>query len=86
MHQGKGDVAEEDLHSFLEVAEDLNVKGLCENITDHFESNEEDPSQYFYQWARLRSFYFGCDLMIESPRHMVALSNNYNNNNNNNFR
>jgi len=46
MYQGEVDVAEVDLHSFLEVAEDLSVKGLCENNTDHFESNADDPLQY----------------------------------------
>ena len=29
MYQGEVDVAKEDCPSFLEVAEDLNVKGLC---------------------------------------------------------
>ena len=29
MYQGEVNVSEEDLPSFLEVAEDLNVKGLC---------------------------------------------------------
>ena len=28
---------------FFEVAQDLSIKGLCEN---HFESNAEDPLQY----------------------------------------
>ena len=41
-------VAEEDLPSFLEVAEDLNVKGLCENNKPNFDLNEEDPLQYSY--------------------------------------
>ena len=27
----------------------MNVKGLCENNTDHFDSNEADPSQYTYK-------------------------------------
>ena len=49
MYQGEVDVAEEDLHSFLEVAKDLNVKGLCENNPDHFESIELHPSQYSSQ-------------------------------------
>lgn len=48
MYQGEVDGAEEDLSSFLGVAEDLNVKGLCENNTCHFVSNEE-PSEYSYQ-------------------------------------
>ena len=32
MYQGEVDVAKEDCPSFLEVAEDLNVKGLCKKI------------------------------------------------------
>ena len=39
----------EKIFSFLEVAKDLNVKGLCEKNPDHFESIEVDPSQYSYQ-------------------------------------
>jgi len=35
MYQGEVAVKEEDLPSFLEVAEDLNVRGLCENNTNH---------------------------------------------------
>merc|ERR1719186_133205 len=49
MYQGEVDVAEDDLRSFLQVAKDLNVKGLCETNPDHFESIEVDPSQYPYQ-------------------------------------
>lgn len=49
MYQGEVEVTKEDLTSFLAVAENLNVKGLCENNTDHFDSNEADPSQYTYK-------------------------------------
>ena len=30
--------------SCFQVAEDLNVIGLCEKITDHFDSNEKNLS------------------------------------------
>jgi len=44
MYQGEVDIAEEDLSSFLQVAEDLNVKGLSEGNIDS-NSNGEDVSQ-----------------------------------------
>ena len=43
MYQGEVDVAKEDLAEFLEVAEDLNVRGLSEGIN----STEWDTLQYF---------------------------------------
>ena len=49
MYQGEVEVTKEDLTSFLAVAEHLNVKGLYENNTDHFDSSEADPSQYTYK-------------------------------------
>ena len=45
MYQGKVDVAEEDLNSFLEVAEDLNIRGLSERHTEGSYLNEKHPSQ-----------------------------------------
>merc|ERR1712096_84248 len=39
MYQGEVDVTEEDLHSFLETAEDLNVRGLSEANTEGLISN-----------------------------------------------
>merc|ERR1712096_385228 len=39
MYQGEVEVAEEDLHSFLEAAEDLNIRGLSEANTADIISN-----------------------------------------------
>ena len=46
MYQGEVNVPEEDLPGFLEVAEDLNIKGLSERNMDSCDSNQEDPSQF----------------------------------------
>ena len=43
MYQGEVDVAEEDLSSFLEVAEDLQIRGLSERNQDY--SKSEEPPQ-----------------------------------------
>ena len=32
MYQGEANVSEEDLNNFLEIAEDLNIRGLGEKI------------------------------------------------------
>ena len=42
MYQGEVNVAEEDLHSFLEVAEDLQVKGLSERNKEGYSFKKED--------------------------------------------
>lgn len=39
MYQGEANVSEEDLPSFLEIAEDLNVRSLCERNKEEFESD-----------------------------------------------
>jgi len=44
MYQGEVNVAEEDVSGFLEVAEDLNIKGLSEGNVGGYDSNEENPS------------------------------------------
>jgi len=44
MYQGQVDVAEEDLPSFLEVAEDLNIRGLSERNMEACNTNEADLS------------------------------------------
>ena len=49
MYQGEVDVAEEDLHSFLEAAEDLNIRGLSEANTESITSNREIPSEPSHQ-------------------------------------
>ena len=49
MYQGEVEVIKEDLDIFLAVAKKLNVKGLCENNTEHFNLNQEDPSQYTFK-------------------------------------
>ena len=41
MYQGHVDVAEEDLPSFLEVAEDLNIRGLSERNMEAWNSMKE---------------------------------------------
>ena len=38
-------MAEEDLSSFLEVAKDLNVTGLCEIKTENFDSKREESTK-----------------------------------------
>ena len=45
MYQGEANVAEEDLSSFLEIAEDLNVRGLCKRNTEGYQSNGEETSK-----------------------------------------
>ena len=44
MQQCKVDVAEEDLSTFLELAEDLQIRGLSERNKDHSEPMRDDPS------------------------------------------
>ena len=46
MYQGQVDISEENLPSFLQVAEDLNVRGLYKRNTDVCESNEEYTTQF----------------------------------------
>ena len=46
MYQGQVDVAEEDLGSFLEVAEDLNVRGLSNENMEGIDSSMEDISTF----------------------------------------
>merc|ERR1719508_679438 len=45
MYQGEANVAEEDLNNFLEIAEDLNVRGLCERNLDSYKSMEDSIPQ-----------------------------------------
>ena len=49
MYQGEVDVAEEELHSFLEAAEDLNIRGLSEANTESLISNREIPFEPTHQ-------------------------------------
>ena len=49
MYQGQVDVSEEDLPSFLEAAEDLNIRGLSEANTESLISNREIPSESTHQ-------------------------------------
>ena len=49
MYQGEVDVSEEDLPSFLEAAEDLNIRGLTEANTESFNSSREFPSEPSHQ-------------------------------------
>ena len=44
MYQGEVDVAKEDLNIFLEVAEDLNIRGLSEGNMEGCNSTESNPS------------------------------------------
>ena len=47
MQQCKVDVAEEDLSTFLELVEDLQIRGLSERNKDHSDPEEpmrDDPS------------------------------------------
>ena len=45
MYQGEANVSEEDFPSFLEIAEDLNIRGLCEGNLGSSKSIEEGFSQ-----------------------------------------
>ena len=45
MYQGEVDVAEDDLHNFLETAEDLYIKGLSEANTEGLNSIRKNPSE-----------------------------------------
>ena len=45
MYQGEANVSEEDLNNFLEIAEDLNMRGLSEKNTDYQRSMKDNISQ-----------------------------------------
>ena len=45
MYQGETNVAESDLSNFFEIAEDLNVRGLCEGNPDSYNLIEVGISQ-----------------------------------------
>ena len=45
MYQGEANVLEEDLSSFLDVAEDLNIRGLSEGNTEKVESTPQVTNQ-----------------------------------------
>ena len=49
MYQGEVDVSEEDLPSFLEAAEELNIRGLSEANTESLISNREIPFEPTHQ-------------------------------------
>ena len=49
MYQGEVDVSEEDLQSFLEAAEDLNIRGLCESNTEGHNLSRELNSEPSHQ-------------------------------------
>merc|ERR1719186_1207846 len=49
MYQGEANIAEENLSSFLELAEDLNVRGLCESNTENLRTNGKSTSEDTYQ-------------------------------------
>jgi len=46
MYQGEVNVAEEDLPGFLEIAEDLKIKGLSEVNKEDFDAVEDDTIQF----------------------------------------
>jgi hypothetical protein len=45
MYHGEVNVAQEELNSFLSVAEDLKVKGLTQNNSEHSTNNEQSKPQ-----------------------------------------
>ena len=45
MYHGEVSVAQEELNSFLSVAEDLKVKGLTQNNSEHSANNEQAKPQ-----------------------------------------
>ena len=49
MYQGEVNVAEEDLPSFVEAAEDFNIRGLSEANTDVLITNRDSPSEPTHQ-------------------------------------
>merc|ERR1740139_1532587 len=49
MYQGKVNVAEEDLPDFLEVAEDLLIRGLSEGNKEVCSSTQEELSENHHQ-------------------------------------
>merc|ERR1719427_1737074 len=46
MYHGEVNVAQEELNSFLAVAEDLRVKGLTQNQSGHQQSSSKQPTSY----------------------------------------
>ena len=48
IYQGEVNVAEEDLANFLEVAEELNIRGLAEGNMGGRDSRELDPSEFTF--------------------------------------
>ena len=53
MYQGVVDVSEQDLPMFLEIAEDLNIRGLSEANLDSFNSEENTSQIYNIQQERI---------------------------------
>ena len=53
MYQGVVDVSEQDLPRFLEIAEDLNIRGLSEANLDSFNSEENTSQIYNIQQERI---------------------------------
>ena len=49
MYQGEENVAEEDLNNFLEIAEDLNLRGLCERNLDSYKLMKDGISQVYHK-------------------------------------
>ena len=49
MYQGEANVAEEDLNNFFEIADELDVRGLCERNLDSSKSMEDSISQVFHK-------------------------------------
>ena len=49
MYQGEVNVAKEDLPSFLEVVEDLLIRGLSERKKEGKNSNHEEPPKSYHQ-------------------------------------
>ena len=49
IYQGEANVAQEDLNNFLEIADELDVRGLCKRNLDSYKSIENSISQVFHK-------------------------------------
>ena len=81
MYQGEVNVAEyKDLHSFLEAAEDLDMRGLSEANTESLISNRETPiSSRYYKRKRAAERQQKSRFNLDNPSDGLEINNFINN-------